>query len=472
MNIAIYLRISREDENLTESDSISNQRQYLHNFIKSNDFTYENIFEYIDDGKSGTNLKRNGVTTLLDDVKKGKINCIIVKDLSRFGRNYIETTEYIENIFPLLNVRFIAVNDNFDSANDDFNSYFNLNFKNIIYSYYSKDISKKVKTAQMNKAKTGKIPTSSAPYGYIISKTDKYKFDIDVNTYEIVQSIFEMASNGKNLTQIAKILNDKNIPTPLEYKISLGKVNRLGKCKGKMFWKSLTVRNILKNDVYTGKRTYGKTEIKEVGSKNYKNIDKSNWVVFENHHPAIISKELFYNAQKVFKNNKTRTSKENLFKGILKCGYCGYDLQKINNSSIKYTCNTLRYTNQYGCKHFIVEEKYLKKVVLNELNKNFEIKEDKNYTNKNNIDEQLKIIKLQKEKLYTSYLKEEICKEMYVEKKQKLNIKEDELIKSKNNICLDIQNKLTKEFLDNYIKSVEVFENNIKINLINHKIYF
>ena len=132
MNIAIYLRISREDENLTESDSISNQRQYLHNFIKSNDFTYENIFEYIDDGKSGTNLKRKGIANLLDDVKKGKINCIIIKDLSRFGRNYIETTEYIENIFPLLNVRFIAVNDNFDSANDDFNSYFNLNFKNII----------------------------------------------------------------------------------------------------------------------------------------------------------------------------------------------------------------------------------------------------------------------------------------------------------------------------------------------------
>ena len=468
MNIAIYLRISREDESLTESDSISNQRQYLHNFIKSNDFTYENIFEYIDDGKSGTNLKRKGITNLLDYVKKGKINCIIIKDLSRFGRNYIETTEYIENIFPLLNVRFIAVNDNFDSANDDFNNYFNLNFKNIIYSYYSKDISKKVKTAQMNKAKTGKIHTYSAPYGYVISKTDKYKFDTDTNTYKIVQDIFNMACEDKNLTQIAKILNDKNIPTPLEYKMSMGRVNKLGKCKGKMFWKSLTVRNILKNDVYTGKRTYGKTEIKEVGSKNYKNIDKSNWVVFENHHPAIISEKLFYNAQKVFKNNKTRTTKENLFKGILKCGYCGYDLQKVTNSTVKYTCNTLRYTNEYGCKHFMIEEEYLKKVVLNELNKIFKIKEDKNDTNKNNIDEQLKIIKLQKEKLYTSYLKEEICKEMYIEEKQKLNIKEEELIKSmkdKDESYLNKEYVLTKEVLNKYVQSIEVFENDIKVNL-------
>ncbi|WP_317368323.1 recombinase family protein [uncultured Tyzzerella sp.] len=469
MNIAIYLRISREDENLTESDSISNQRQYLHNFIKSNDFTYENIFEYIDDGKSGTNLKRKGITNILDDVKKGKINCIIVKDLSRFGRNYIETTEYIENIFPLLNVRFIAVNDNFDSANDDFNSYFNLNFKNIIYSYYSKDISKKIKTAQISKAKTGKIPTSSNPYGYVVSKTDKYKFDIDTNTYKIVQDIFNMACEDKNLTQIAKILNDKNIPTPLEYKMSMGKVNKLGKCKGKMFWKSLTVRNILKNDVYIGKRTYGKTEIKEVGSKNYKNIDKNNWVVFENHHPAIISEDLFYDAQKVFKNNKTRTIKENLFKGILKCGYCGYDLQKINNSSIKYTCNTVRYTNQYGCKYFMIEEEYLKKVVLNEIHKNFEIKKNKNDTHKNNIDEQLKIIKLQKEKLYTSYLKEEICKKMYIEEKQKLNIKEDKILEhtSKENInCFDNKGELTREFLEKYVKSVVVFQENVKVNTI------
>ena len=320
----------------------------------------------------------------------------------------------------------------------------------------------------MNKAKTGKIPTSSAPYGYISSKTDKYKFDTDTNTYKIVQDIFNMACEDKNLTQIAKILNDKNIPTPLEYKMSMGRVNKLGKCKGKMFWKSLTVRNILKNDVYTGKRTYGKTEIKEVGSKNYKNIDKSNWVVFENHHPAIISEKLFYNAQKVFKNNKTRTTKENLFKGILKCGYCGYDLQKVTNSTVKYTCNTLRYTNEYGCKHFMIEEEYLKKVVLNELNKIFKIKEDKNDTNKNNIDEQLKIIKLQKEKLYTSYLKEEICKEMYIEEKQKLNIKEEELIKSmkdKDESYLNKEYVLTKEVLNKYVQSIEVFENDIKVNL-------
>ncbi len=177
MKIGIYLRLSREDGDFeNESNSITNQREYIYNFIKSNNIECTEIFEYKDDGISGTTFKRQGLTTLLNDTNNGKINCIIVKDLSRFGRNYIETTEYLENIFPILNVRFIAINDNYDSfSKDNFNNYFNLNFKNILYSYYSKDLSKKVKTAGLNKAKIGKIPTSSAPYGYIISNENKHK---------------------------------------------------------------------------------------------------------------------------------------------------------------------------------------------------------------------------------------------------------------------------------------------------------
>ncbi len=473
MNIGIYLRVSVEDEKDNESDSITNQREYIYNYIKSNKFEYNEIFEYVDDGKSATNFNRKGITNLLNDIKKGKINCIIVKDLSRFGRNYIETTEYIENIFPLLNVRFIAINDNYDSNNkDDFNNYFNLNFKNIIYGYYSKDISKKVKTAGLNKAKVGKIPTSSAPYGYTISKQNKHKFEIDKNTYKIVQDIFNMACEGKNFTEIAKILNDKNILTPLEYKMSIAKINKLGKCKGKLFWKSLTVRNILKNEVYIGTRIYGKTEIKEIGTRNYKNVDKENWIVFENHHQSIISKEIFEKAQSIFKGNRgLRNYKENIFKGVLKCGYCGYDLQKINNNDIKYTCNTLRYTNEYRCKYFIIKESYIKELVLNEVGKKIYLdKYNKKFDKMNNaysIDCELEQIKIFKENLYNSYLKEDISKEIYLQEKEKLNKKEDELKNSKDEVIeySTFDKKIDlKEIVENFIEEIKVFnDENIQI---------
>lgn len=473
MNIGIYLRVSVEDEKDNESDSITNQREYIYNYIKANKFEHDEIFEYVDDGKSATNFNRKGINNLLNDTNKGKVNCIIVKDLSRFGRNYIETTEYIENIFPLLNVRFIAINDNYDSNNkDDFNNYFNLNFKNIIYGYYSKDISKKVKTAGLNKAKIGKIPTSSAPYGYTISKEDKHKFEIDKNTYSIVQDIFNMACDGKSFTEIAKILNNKNILTPLEYKMSIGKVNKLGKCKGKLFWKSTTVRNILKNEVYTGTRIYGKTEIKEIGTRNHKNIDKENWIIFENHHQAIVSKEIFKQAQSIFKGSRnSRQNKENIFKGTLKCGYCGYDLQKINKSEIKYTCNTLRYTNEYGCKYFMIKESYIKELILNEIGKKIDLaKYNKKFDKTNNthsINDELNKIKIFKENLYKSYLKEDISKEMYLQEKEKLNKKEDELKNSKVEVIdygvFDKEINL-KEIVEDFIEEIKIFDSeSIKI---------
>lgn len=468
MNIGIYLRVSVEDEKDNESDSITNQREYIYNYIKANKFEYNEIFEYVDDGKSATNFNRKGISSLLNDINKGKINCIIVKDLSRFGRNYIETTEYIENIFPLLNVRFISINDNYDSNNkDDFNNYFNLNFKNIIYGYYSKDISKKVKTAGLNKAKIGKIPTSSAPYGYTISKEDKHKFEIDKNTYRIVQDIFNMACDGKNFIEIAKILNNKNVLTPLEYKMSIGKVNKLGKCKGKLFWKSTTVRNILKNEVYAGTRIYGKTEIKEIGTRNYKNIDRDNWIVFENHHQAIVSKEIFEQAQSIFKGDRgLRNYKENIFKGILKCGYCGYDLQKISNSDVKYTCNTLRYTDEYGCKHFMIKESYIKELVLNKISKKIDLDKYNKKVDKINsthsINDELNQIKTLKKNLYNSYLKEEISKEIYLQEKGKLNQKEVELKNSKVEVIeystFDKEIDL-KEIVKNFIEEIKVFDN-------------
>ncbi|WP_250278981.1 recombinase family protein [[Clostridium] colinum] len=473
-NIGIYLRVSKEDENSqNESNSITNQRQYIYNYILSNNLKYYKILEYEDDGKTATNFMRKGIIRLLNDVNNKKINCIIVKDLSRFGRNYIETSQYLENIFPVLNVRFISINDNYDSNNEiTYNNYFNLNFKNILYNYYSKDLSKKVKTTQLNNAKIGKIPTSSAPYGYIISSEDKHKFEIDENVSDIVKKIFNMACEGKSFTQIAKFLNENKIETPLEYKINSGKINKLGRCKGKLFWKSVTVRNILKNEVYIGKRVYGKTEIKEVGSKNYINIDKENWIIFENHHLPIISKNTFYEAQKIFKNPKIKCkSNDNIFKNTLKCGYCNYYLQRINKKDIKYKCSTLRYTNKYNCKDFIIKESEIKEIIfkyilyranLVEYNKVFKNIIIKKY------EKELQQIKNIKDNLYDKYLKENLTREIYMQKKQEFNKKEEALKKNINDnfenlIYSNLNNENSNKFIKTFVKEIRVFEEKIEI---------
>ena len=242
-NIGAYIRISNEEKDKLESNSINNQRLLINEYIAKHQGL--NLIDYyIDDGYSGTSFYRPAFKRLLEDIRGKKVNVIIVKDLSRFGRNHIEVDNYIENIFPMLNVRFISIVDGFDSyENSDGVDDLIVPIKNLINDAYVKDISKKVKTALITKKKNGEFVGAYAPYGYYKSKLDKNKFIIDDDASKIVKLIFEKTINGLSKKEIANILNEMQIETPIEH-IKNKKENK--------YWNSNIIYAILKNRVYTG----------------------------------------------------------------------------------------------------------------------------------------------------------------------------------------------------------------------------
>jgi len=298
-NTAIYLRLSSSDENDGDSDSIINQRGLLTDFIVNQpDLRGTKITEICDDGYSGTNFERPGVKRLLELVQKGEIDCIIVKDFSRFGRNYIETCDYIEQIFPCLGVRFISVNDGYDSDKADISAgNLNVAFLNLIHDLYAKDISEKIRTAQKVSWEKGVISTPSAIFGYVKSPDDRHRIIIDKPAADIVRKIFGMAADGHTDTEIARFLNADNIPTPGEYKTAAGYKNR-AVTGARKFWNSNTVRKIVTDEKYTGKAIFGKTRRKSVGSRQSFAVCKSEWITKKNAFEAIVPEDIFIRAQK------------------------------------------------------------------------------------------------------------------------------------------------------------------------------
>ncbi len=223
--IAKYLRLSLEDGDLDpnekdESNSIKNQRKLIDGFIQAR-FAGKKIrvIEFVDDGKSGTNFNRPGITKLLELAKNGEINCVIVKDFSRWGRDYITVSDYLEQIFPFLQIRFISVNDDYDSENLQYGSagMVDVGFKNIMHDLYSKELSQKLKLTKKQLFEAGKYHSSFAFYGYMKSPKEKYKLVIDNDTANVVRKLFKWIERGMKTTQIAKKLNDKKVPTPMAF---------------------------------------------------------------------------------------------------------------------------------------------------------------------------------------------------------------------------------------------------------------
>ena len=230
-NIAAYLRLSSDDRDKSESNSIGNQRNIIKQYIKTNNLNV-NANYYIDDGYSGTTFERPDFKKMIKDIKDNKINCIIVKDLSRLGRNYIEVGKYIDEIFPSYNIRFIAINDNIDSYKDPKSlSSVIVPFKNLMNDEYARDISQKVRCVLDNKKSNGQFIGSSAPYGYLRDPNDKYKFIIDKKAGKVVKKIFSMILSGKSKKEVVEELNKMNISTPSVYKFE--EINYNFKYKGK-----------------------------------------------------------------------------------------------------------------------------------------------------------------------------------------------------------------------------------------------
>lgn len=339
---ALYIRLSKEDGDRMESNSIANQRELIHSFLKERDDIHV-CEEKVDDGYSGVDFNRPALLELLDDVKHGKINCIIVKDLSRFGRNYIETGRYIQQVFPFLGVRFIAINDNYDSEREDSQiDNIILPFKNLMNDSYSRDISIKVRSQIEVRQKRGDYIGSFPVYGYRRDRKCRGKLVVDDVAAGVVREIFDMRMKGYNNGRIAEYLNERGVPSPMEYKLRMNwKFATSFKRNPQAKWSHPAVERILKNEVYTGVMVQGKEKTLNYKVKKRIKIRKEDWIRVENTHEAIISKEDFEVVQKLLLCD-TRTTPGGkqlyLFSGLLRCGGCGCNMvrKKIRSSGKTY----------------------------------------------------------------------------------------------------------------------------------------
>lgn len=374
-NATLYLRLSRDDGDKEESNSITGQRELLRDFLAN----HSDIREYtirVDDGWSGSTFERPGFQKMMEDVKAGRTNCIVVKDLSRFGRNYLDAGEYIEKIFPFLGVRFIAVNDNYDSlggkkSSDDLI----IPFKNLINEAYCRDISVKIRTQLEIKRKTGQYLGSFATYGYLKDEQDKNKLVVDEFAADIVRDMFQWKLEGVSPQDIANTLNRLGVLSPMEYKRSLGmKFTTPFKTNPKAVWSAATVIRILKNPVYTGVLIQGKATTPSY--KVHKRVTKaeSEWCVIENNHEAIVSQMLFDNVQKVLRLDTRRSPEDEavtLFSGMVFCGDCGASMVRKTvpaggRKYVYYVCSANK-QDKTACSPHRIRDNALEEIVLDSL---------------------------------------------------------------------------------------------------------
>lgn len=361
--IGLYLRLSQEDRDkegriLDESSSITGQREILQDFIRTHEeFVTAQTIEFCDDGYSGTNFDRPGIKNLIEAAKAGVVQCIIVKDFSRFGRNYIEVGNYLEQVFPFLGIRFISVNDGFDSSKG-FGAVGNIDvaFKNLLYDLYSKDLSEKAISGRNTKAQQGEYLAAYAPYGYRKVNCDGSKWIVvDEEAAPVVARIFEMADNGMSKSAIARTLNNENIPSPVMLRIQRGENIAWRIAGGQAYWFGVTINKILKDKRYLGYFEYGKTKPVRVGSKKRIYLPKEEWIIIPNHHEAIISQELFDRVQtkissKLEKKRQKTEREPSALSGKLRCAVCKHALTaKKLKSGVFYFCKTKNQLSECKC---------------------------------------------------------------------------------------------------------------------------
>ena len=375
---ALYLRLSKDDmeEGSTkmESNSIANQRELLRSFVKSQPDIQ--IFDiYVDDGYSGGNFDRPEFKRMTKDIEAGKVNCVIVKDLSRFGREYIEAGRWIERTYPALNVRFISVTDHFDSKTADFSEKsFVVPIKNFVNESYCRDISGKVRSHQKMKRERGEFIGAFAPYGYRKDPENKNCLMVDDYAADIVRKVFSWKIEGFSLGAIAEKLNMRHIQSPKEYKQSNGENYNAGfQGPDAPKWSAVQIKRILTNEVYIGNMVQGKQERISYKVKQRLEKPESEWVRVENTHPAIISFSDYEVVQRLLQYDG-RASKSSdsssFFAGFVFCGDCGVPMiRRVNRYKGKekafYICQT---KNKGGdCTRHSVPEDVLRRIVLKEI---------------------------------------------------------------------------------------------------------
>lgn len=429
-NTAIYVRISREDGDKEESNSISVQKKMLSEYIKSNaDLTLYDVF--IDDGYSGTNFERPAFQRMLKDIERGMIQCVVVKDLSRLGRDYLGTGYYLEKLFPKYKVRFIAVNDHIDNIGDtDYDML--LPIRNIMNEQYARDISMKVQSAFKTKQRSGEFVGAFAAYGYRKSPTDKHKLIIDENAAQVVRRIYDLYVDGCPKLRIAKILNQDNILCPTEYKKQQGmQYQNSNKLDTTSYWTYATIHKILSNPLYKGDMVQGRTKRKMKMKPT--TLDKSQWIIIPGTHEAIVPIEVWDKAQKLL-SIKTREYNFNndigLFCGILYCGDCKRAMHKKKDKGkyVYYRCRTNISVGKEYCTTHNISEQTLEKIILSDINKMLKKIDDlKELVQQMDDERQKKSVYYQKE---ISRLKADIQKCQTLKKDSYLDYKEELITRS------------------------------------------
>ena len=457
--LACYLRISDEDFDLKqnvlkdESTSISAQRRLIHSYIETKpELVQMNIREFLDDGYSGTNFERPAIQEIFQLVSENRISAIIVKDMSRFGRNYIETGCYIEQVFPMLGIRFIAINDSYDSSDYVGNTPgLEMAFKNVIYDYYSKDLSAKVKSIKKIQQQRGDFVAAKPPYGYIISPADRHKLEVDPESAEVVKDIFRLTLLGWKPVKIAQWLNEQLIPTPAQ---RLHKLYGF-QCGGftdeqlmSVFWKPGQITKILQDETMTGATVNNRVQVKGIGSRKFKRQNTEDNVVVRDTHEAIVDRETFLQAAAIIRNRKTvrtdnRKKNENLFYQKIYCGHCGCRLKHdvhIRNSRIDatYYCPHARPSGGGICDLHSIKDELLKEQVLRPLQVQVQLILDKQMplpkSDKERLQSRLRTISrlLEQNKgkvprLYESYRTGNLSREQFVKQKEAISSANNEL---------------------------------------------
>lgn len=366
---ALYCRLSNDDDLQGESNSITNQKTILTDYAKANGF--RNIEIYVDDGWSGTNFNRPDFQRMIKDMEDGRIGTIITKDLSRLGRDYLMTGQYIEIVFPEYDVRYIAINDNVDTLKAENEM---MIFRNVFNDFYARDCSKKIKAVFKSKGMSGKPLAANTPYGYRKSEHDKNVWEIDEEAAAVVRRIFKMCIEGYGPNQIAKRLSNDSILIPAAYSESKGY------CKSATYkyptrWGGQTVAKMLEKPEYAGHLANFKTYRKSYKHKKRMENSKDSWMIFENTHPAIISQHDFDLVQELRKHKRVMQKCEevNPFSGMVYCADCGKLMYLCRSRSLTkeqehMKCSTYA-KDQSECTVHFIRTCVLKEILLNEINK-------------------------------------------------------------------------------------------------------
>lgn len=382
--LAEYLRLSMEDGDVVsdhakeESNSILHQRELITRYLSDkNLYLGTQAIEFVDDGYSGTNFERPAVKQMLSMVREGKICCIVVKDISRFGRNYLEVGDYLEQIFPFMGIRFIAVGDGYDSADyEGTTGGIEIAFKSFLYDMYSKDLSVKMRSALKIRRKRGDFIGPRPPFGYRFSDNKKV-LAVDEEAANYVRKIFELACNGYSTGKIAIKLNEEHVPTPGQYKNRERMQYHILDDEG--YWNRKMVLKILENKVYLGMVVNGKYRVTKVGGNQFKRVADEERICVSGRHEAIITEQEFLKASEVIryrgcqKGKEHKGKQESILLGKLRCGNCKRSLNRITCTTVPYfICEKEKYKEGSGCFSGRIKEPEAEEAVLKYINQRLE----------------------------------------------------------------------------------------------------